>query len=250
MNNPFSLENKNIIVTGASSGIGRQTAVACAKMGANVVLIARNTEKLQETLHLMQNTENHKVIGFDVSDFENIGKTIDEIVREKGKINGFVHCAGMELTVPFIAMKAAHYKEIFNVNTIAAFEFVRHISKKKYAADKLSLVLISSIAAHCGQAGLAAYSMSKSALTGGIKSLAVELAPKSIRINTIEPGWVLGTNMTQKYDNENNAPDKSLYPLGYGQTADVANACVYLLSNAAQWVTGTNLIVDGGYSAK
>ena len=246
---PFSLEGKNIIITGASSGIGRECAISCSKMEAKVILIGRDDARLTETITLMSGS-GHQQYNFNVTQFEDIEALLQKITNSCGKISGFIHSAGIEITRPLNVMNTNVYDEIFKVNTIAAFEFSRVISKKKFANDSgLSIIFISSIISQCGQSGLIAYAASKSALTGGMKSLAIELAPKKIRVNTIEPGWIIGTQMTKKYEDEDNTKEK-LYPLGYGQTEDVANACIYLLSDASRWITGTNLIVDGGYSAK
>jgi NAD(P)-dependent dehydrogenase (short-subunit alcohol dehydrogenase family) len=253
-NHSFSLENKNIIVTGASSGIGRQVAVSCAEMGANVTIIARNKAKLDETLSLMKSGK-HKIIDFDVTNFNEFAKIIDEIVCEKGKINGFVHCAGMELTVPTIAMKPEMYRQMYDVNVISAFEFAKQISKNKNHAEKdCSLVFIASVMGVLGEVAHVSYCATKGALIAGTKALALEFADKKIRCNCVSPAQIEDTEITRKmlenFSDENKKAKLEMHPLGYGQTEDVANACIYLLSDAAKWVTGTNLIVDGGYSAK
>jgi len=252
MDNPFSLVGKNILVTGASSGIGRQCAISCSQMGATLILIGRDKERLAETMSLLSGSGHHTFL-FDVTHFDDIEALIHKVTEISGKISGFIHSAGIEITRPFNIMTLDIYDEIFKVNTFAAFEFARVISKKKYAnEDGLSLVFISSVISQCGQTGLVAYAASKSALIGGMKSMAVELSAKRIRVNTVDAGWISGTKMTEKYDAANSSDGTKLilYPLGYGMPEDVANACVYLLSDASRWVTGTNMIVDGGYSAK
>lgn len=253
--NPFLLENKNIIITGASSGIGRQTAISCSRMGANVFLIARNKERLDETLFQMQDRDKHEILVLDVTNFDEIEKTIQSIVNKHGKIDGFIHCAGSELTMPTIAMKALIYQEMYSVNVISAFEFTKHISKKKYCSELgCSIIFISSVMGIVGEVAHLSYCSTKGALIAGAKALALELASKKIRVNAISPAQIENTLITQKmldnFTDENRKNKLSMHPLGYGQTEDVANACIYLLSDAGRWVTGTNLIVDGGYSAK
>lgn len=248
--NPFSLKDKVIIITGASSGIGRQCAITCSQMDAKVILIARNKVNLEATINQMDNPDIHKIIPMDVTDFSKIEAVISEIVNEVGKVSGFIHSAGIEETIPFNIIKYDNFQRLFDVNFYSALEFARCLSKIKFHVENnLSLVFISSLAAQCGQKGLVAYSSSKAALTGAVKSMSVELAQKKIRINTIEPGWIKGTEMTNKYE-ENDEERILMYPLGYGKPEDVANACIYLLSEAGCWITGTNLIVDGGYLAK
>jgi NAD(P)-dependent dehydrogenase (short-subunit alcohol dehydrogenase family) len=253
--NPFSLNSKNIIITGASSGIGRQCAISCSEMGARVFLIARNAERLSETLSLMYNVNIHSVIVLDVTDYEKIENVIQSIVTEFGKINGFVHCAGKELTLPLISMKPSYYQEMYAVNVVSAFEFAKQISKKKYSSSgNCSLVFIGSVMGVVGEIAHVSYCATKGALVSGAKALALELAEKKIRVNTLSPAQIEGTQMTQNMLNNNT--DKTLnhkllmHPLGYGKSLDVANACIYLLSNASSWVTGTNMIIDGGYTSK
>lgn len=251
----FSLANHNIIITGASSGIGRECAVSCSKRGANVFLIARNNERLAETLSMMENYTNHQIIVFDVVDFDEIEGIIRFIVTVHGKISGFVHCAGSELILPTISMKATYYQEMYNVNVVSAFEFAKQIAKKKYCSDNgCSMVFIASVMGTLGQVAHVSYCATKGALIAGSKALALEYAPKGIRINTVSPAQIENTamtdNMLAKMSDKNKMDILSMHPLGLGSTQDVASACIYLLSDAARWVTGTNLIVDGGYSTR
>ena len=254
-NNPFSLVGKNILITGASSGIGRACAIACSKMGARVFLIARNQEKLNETLQLMYESKLHKIIIFDVTEFEKIENVIQEIVSNYGKINGFIHSAGKELTLPTISMKPQYYADMYAVNVISAFEFAKHISKKKFYSEKgCSMIFIASVMGTLGEVAHVSYCATKGALIAGSKALALEFADKKIRVNTISPAQIENTPITDKM--LSNLTDESIHmfklkhPLGFGGAADVASACLYLLSDASGWVTGTNMIIDGGYSAK
>lgn len=252
--NPFSLKGENILITGASSGIGRQCSISCSQMGAQLILIGRREEKLIETLGLLS-SENNLYYLFDITNYQEIESVIASAVAKTGPIHGFVHSAGIELTLPLSVTKPTHYQELFATNVIAGFEFARILSKKKYiAAEGGSFVFISSVMGCLGEVAHSAYCSSKGALIAGTRALALELAIKKIRVNCVSPAQIDGTEMTIKMlenCNEQNKKDKiEMHPLGYGKTGDVANGCVYLLSDASAWVTGTNLIIDGGYSAK
>jgi NAD(P)-dependent dehydrogenase (short-subunit alcohol dehydrogenase family) len=253
MNRPFSLSGKNILITGASSGIGRQCAIRCSESGANVVLIARNTERLENTLRQLSNGQ-HSVFSIDITDYSGLEAVISEAVKKTGKIDGFIHAAGIETTLPLKNNTIDTYTKIFATNVFAGFEIAKIISLKKYLSEKGgSFVFISSVMGVTGESGKVAYSSSKGALIAGVKSMALELSPKKIRVNAISPAMV-ETEMAQALFSS--IPEESkneilkLHPLGMGTPDDVAWASIYLLSDAAQWVTGSNLIVDGGYTAR
>lgn len=252
--NPFSLKGKNIVITGASSGIGRQCAISCCEMGARVALIGRREEKLQETVSLLSSNDNI-YSAFDVTNYEDIDLVVAGIVSKIGYVDGFVHCAGIELTLPINVTKPHHYNDLFATNVIAAFEFVKVLSKKKYIAQQGgSFVFISSVMGFLGEIAHTAYCSSKGALIAGTKALALELACKNIRVNCISPAQIEDTEMTNKmlsgFSELNRLQKLEMHPLGYGTATDVANGCIYLLSDASKWVTGANLVIDGGYSAK
>lgn len=252
MNNPFSLHNKNILITGASSGIGRQCAISCSQMGANVILNARNKERLRQTFNNLE-PGNHLFYSQDITEYKNLEITISDAVVKIGKISGFIHSAGIENTLPLKSMRKVHYENLFSVNTFSGFEIARLLSKKKYCSDESSFIFISSVMGFLGQLGKIGYCSSKGALISGMKAMALELVNKNIRVNSISPA-IIETDMTKKLFK--NIPDDSIneiqkmHPLGFGQPEDVANACIFLLSDAAKWITGSNLIVDGGYSAQ
>jgi NAD(P)-dependent dehydrogenase (short-subunit alcohol dehydrogenase family) len=249
MDNPFSLKGKNIIITGASSGIGQQCAISCSEMGANIVLIGRDEERLKETYNCL-NTGNHLYFILDITKYDDMENVIGESVNKIGKISGFLHSAGKEITVPFNMMNPSLYEDLYAVNVISGLEFARIVSKKKYSEAFLSIIFIASVMGSFGDSAFSAYCSSKGAIINVTKSLAIELAQKQIRVNCISPGFIKDTAMSKNMI-KNISEEKLLiqHPLGFGKTIDVANACIYLLSNASQWVTGTNLIVDGGYSA-
>lgn len=250
--NPFSLEGKNILITGASSGIGRQCAISCSQMGAKVILVARNEERLKETLGQMKGN-GHVFHVCDIENTGNITTLITDIVSNIGKIDGFVHAAGIEKTLPIKLLTPADYEKVFKVNSLSAFEFIHLFSNKKYFNDGGHIVLISSITAVIGRGGVAAYAASKGAMVSAVRSMALEFAKKKICINCISPGTVL-TPLMQNFLSTLSEEDYKKridgFPLGLGNTEDIANACIYLLSDASRWVTGQNIIIDGGYTAK
>ena len=252
MNNPFSLHEKNILITGASSGIGRQCALLCSLMGANVILVARNEERLKQTF-LQLHSGSHFYYSQDTTQYNQLESIIKKSVNKLGKIDGFIHSAGIEKTIPLKMMKPEIYRELFDVNVISGFEIAKILSKKKYSNNDASFVFIASIMGILGQSGKVGYCCSKGALIAGMKAMALELANKNIRVNCISPA-IVETEMTKKlFENipiDSKKEIIKMHPLGFGKPEDVANACVYLLSDASKWITGSNLIVDGGYSAR
>ena len=253
MDSIFNLTNKNIFITGASSGIGRQCAITFSQLGANVILIARNKERLKDTFNKLKKG-NHLIIPQDITEYAKLEEIVNTAVHKVGKISGFVHSAGIEMTLPLRSMQPSHYEEMFSINVITGFELARIISKKKYIhKEGASFVFMSSIMGIIGNAALVGYSASKGALISAVKSMAIELARKNIKVNSISPGYIK-TEMSKKMFNYISEESKkqiiNMHPLGLGQSEDIANACAFLLSDASRWITGTNLIVDGGYSAR
>lgn len=249
----MSLSGKNIVITGASSGIGRQIAFEASRLGARLILIARNKERLEETKALLF-PGNHIVYPLDVEHFETIEPALKDITEKTGEISGFVHSAGIELTLPFRNMKAATYESLFRVNVISGFEFARVLSKKTFCnPGGASFIFISSVMGKSGKEGKVGYCASKAALIGGVKAMALELSPKKIRCNLILPG-IVKTAMVEKLFES--IPESSVteiikqHPLGIGNPEDVANLAVFLLSDKASWITGSEIVIDGGYSAQ
>ena len=200
MTNLINLSDKNILITGASSGIGRAAAILCSQLGANVTLVARNKEKLQETLSLMDEGK-HLIFQMNVTDYNKIDGLVTEVVSKNGKIDGFIHSAGMEMTRPLKILKIEMLQDTFAVNVFAGFEFAKAITKNKNVNEGASLVFISSIVGIYGQAGKIAYSASKGALVSGCKSMALEFAARSIRVNSILPALVETEMSNQILDN-------------------------------------------------
>jgi NAD(P)-dependent dehydrogenase (short-subunit alcohol dehydrogenase family) len=247
--NPFSLEGKIILVTGASSGIGRQCAIDCSKMGAKVVAIGRNQERLNSLVNEMQGRG--VSYAFDLTEIGGIKNLVEKIVEENGKLDGFIHAAGIEVTNPVKLCKPENYESLYRVNFMSAVEIVKQLCGIKTFNKGGSIVLIGSISGVIARKGLAAYAASKGALMSAAKVMALEMAHREIRVNTISPGTIL-TPMMQKALDAMSEEDKKKriegFLLGLGQTTDISNACIYLLSEASRWVTGQNLIVDGGYT--
>jgi NAD(P)-dependent dehydrogenase (short-subunit alcohol dehydrogenase family) len=248
------LENKNILITGASSGIGRECAIRCYKEGAKVHLLGRNENSLNEIFSRLNN-ENNSYHILDLRDFDKYKYIIEEIVEKFGKIDGFIHSAGYQIILPISAMDYKQYIDIFEVNTISAFEFIKIITQKKYGNLKgMSIVLIASIMSIVADVALTAYCASKAALVGGAKALALELASKGSRINCISPGTLSDTAMTENLKKQLSEEEfhkiENKYPLGFGITDDVSALCVFLLSDESKWITGQNYIIDGGYTIR
>lgn len=249
----LNLNGKNIIITGASSGIGKECAISCSEVGANVVIVGRNEARLQDTFDSLKG-ENNLQIQQDVTSYDKLEMIVIESVNKLGKIDGFIHCAGVEKTIPLKNMNPEKYEDLFAVNTISALELARILSNKKYCNPMgASFIFISSVMANLGAMGKVGYCSSKSALISASKAMAIELAPKKIRVNCLLPGMV-ETEMVKKMIEE--LPEESVneirakHPLGFGKTSDIANVCIFLLSDLSKWITGTEIIIDGGYSCQ
>lgn len=252
--NPFSLEDKTILITGASSGIGAQCAIDCSKMGAKVVLVARNEQRLKRVLSQCEG-EAHAYYMADMAEIVDKGvkPLLEQIVSEHGKLDGFIHSAGIQKTAPLKLLSIKDYEEVIKVNTLSAFEILKYLPNIKYMNAGGHIVLIASITGVIGRSGLAAYSASKGALISAVRSMSLELAQKGICINCVSPGTVLTPLMQEYLDTLDENKKKQRidgFPLGLGQTTDISNACIYLLSKASRWVTGQNLIIDGGYTVR
>lgn len=248
MYNPFSLLGKRILVTGASSGIGRAIAIECSKMGANVILTARNEERLNETLQQMDNIQLHQIIVADLSNMDDIKSLVDFI---ENPLDGIVQCAGFTVPKPFQFVNQKDIDSIMAVNFRAPAILSQMLLKKKKFNKGASIVFISSISGvWVSYVGSSLYSASKGAINGLVKGMAIELAAKLIRVNCVNPGMV-ETNILEKgiISDEQLHNDMQLYPLKrHGRPEEVAYAVIYLLSDASSWVTGTNLLIDGGYT--
>lgn len=246
--NPFSLEGKTVLVTGSTSGIGQATAIACSKMGAKVVVTGRNEERAKETLDLLSG-DGHSYVIADLSSTEGI----DKLVAEVPVLDGCVNNAGINVVqlVPFI--KHDDMNKLFFVNVEAPIYLTHRLVKTKKLVKGSSVVFTSSIGQRIVAPGNSLYSASKGAVSAFMRNAAIDLASKKIRCNSVAPGMVEtplkeGKSVVTAEQWEIN---RQLYPLGrFGQPEDVANAIIYLLSDASSWVTGTEIVIDGGRSLK
>lgn len=244
--NPFSLGGKTVLITGASSGIGRSTAIVCSQLGARIVIVGRNRDRLQETFDsLYPCNEAHLQIVFDLAVVNDLNRLVDELPM----LDGIVNNAGISNTKLVNFLQEQELQEVINTNTISPIMLTQKVLKAKKVRQGGSIVFTSSIAGVLsGNAGKAAYGASKSAIDGFMKSLAVEVATKGIRCNCVNPGRV-HTNLiaTGAYSPEFWEQDMATYPLKrYGEPEEIAYSIVFLLSDASKWITGTNLIIDGG----
>lgn len=244
MYNPFSLSGKTILVTGASSGIGRAIAIECSRMGAVVFLSARDEARLRETLSMMEG-EGHQLILADLTDEEAIKSLADQVPQ----LNGMVCAAGISALKPIQVLTEKDLQSIFSTNYTAPVLLTKALSKTRKLKNEASIVYISSISGNGNTAtALSAYGSSKSALNSFAKYAALELSGKHIRCNTICPGRI-ETNLLQNQtmNAEDIEKDIAKYPLRrYGKPEEVAQAAIYLLSDASKWITGTSLVIDGG----
>ena len=255
MYNPFSLENKVIIVTGASSGIGAQCAIDCSKMGARVVLVARNEERLKQTLEQCEEPSRHMILPFDLSSSDGLKETIKDVVAKVGKINGVVNCAGMSSVTPLKLVTDELLDQFFRTNVYSAINLSKEVTRVgNYDKEHgCSIIFFASIMGICGDKCKTMYSATKGALIAAARSMACELAKNKIRVNVVSPGAIetpINAKLPHMADPELRKELEDKHLLGLGECSDIANACIYLLSDAAKWVTGQNLIVDGGYTAK
>jgi len=253
MTNPMQLSGKNLLVTGAASGIGRATAVLLSHLGATVACADIDAAGLEETRHLLQG-DTHTLHIRNLKDLDGIAPWLAEIVQNSGPLHGFVHAAGLPAPWPLRTLSPCSWRDVFLINTEAALVLTQAFNSRKiHAGENGSVVFISSVMARVGSPAASAYSMAKSGLEGMARSLALELAPKRIRVNCVAPGFVrtpMFERVEQQRDPDYRARMEALHPLGLGQPADVAHAAAFLLGDAARWITGTVLVVDGGYTAQ
>lgn len=245
MESLFSLNDKKILVTGASSGIGKGISIDCSKMGASLYITARNKQRLEDTLSLLSG-ENHHFYVADLS----LESNIDSMVKELPIIDGVVLCAGIIKTMPAKHIKRQAINEIFDINIISSILLVSKLLKFKKIKEGGSIVFISSVSTFNVKIGNSLYSATKGAVNSFTKALALELAKQKIRVNSIQPGFVpssiLSNGTIDKDDYMNYYIER--HPLGLGTPSDIANGCIYLLSDASKWVTGSIFTIDGGYT--
>src|SRR5699024_4031189 len=241
MTDPFSLNNKTILITGASSGIGRSCAIECSKAGATVLAFGRDEQRLKETLKDMETPG--RSMSVDLNNTEDLDEVMKSLGEEGMTIDGVIHSAGISTTLPLRMISPDKMRPLYETNVSAAIYLTKWVSRKKFVPDNgSSIVFLSSVMGSVGEAGKTIYSMTKGAVLAASRSMAVELATKDIRVNCISPGVVespMSKNAVYSRNEEARSKIESLHPLGLGRPEDVAHAARYLLSEASRWVTGT-----------
>lgn len=244
--NPFSIAGKTILVTGAGSGMGRATAVVCSKMGAKVIAVSHKTNDAEEIIASLEGN-GHQSFALDISD----EKSWDSLLHAEFKLDGIANCAGIANMTPFSFIGKEELGRVFGTNFFGPVLLVKSLIKKKKVNRGASIVFVSSVdGPKIVHPGNSVYSASKSALVGMARNMAIDLAPKKIRVNCILPGTT-DTPMirTENVTEEDLAQNMKLFPLKrFGTPEDMAHAIIFLLSDASSFVTGTELVVDGGYS--
>lgn len=241
---PFSLENKRILITGASSGIGAQSAITCARMGANVIITGRNEERLSQTFEKLEGS-GHQKIAADLTDEESRNGLVEQV----DKVDGVVHSAGLTTHMPAKFLRQKNLDQLFQINYNAPVLLTARLLKKKKVKDGGSLIFMSSIATKYPYFGGAIYGSTKAGIEAYSKTLALELASKKIRSNCLMPSFVKGPMVEEAGKTiSQEVLDKfeKMMPLGFGEPEDVANTVVFFLSDASRWITGAQLTLGGG----
>jgi NAD(P)-dependent dehydrogenase (short-subunit alcohol dehydrogenase family) len=250
--NPLSMPGRSVLVTGASSGIGRETAILLSELDATVILTGRDQTRLEDT-HERLRGSGHRTEAFDLSDVDAIPGWLRRVTGVTGPLHGLVHCAGIRHTIPLRAVSVSKSETLMRVNFTSAVMLVKAFRQKGCCTPESSVVLISSVAGLAGEPGISVYSASKSALLGFGRAAAMELVGEGIRVNCIAPGCVDTEMVAEMRDSQSGnqfEAIRSLHPLGIGHPRDVAHAAAFLLADTGRWITGTTLIVDGGYTAR
>lgn len=248
--NPFSLAGKKILITGASSGIGRNIAIECSRMGADLVITGRNRKKLEDTLSCLE-IGNHQLIAADLTKEQDLNLLIDNVEL----IDGLVHSAGVPVLVSIKHLNEQILDDVFSINTKAPLLLSSSLVKNKKINKGASIVFISSISGtSTASVGESPYSASKAAINGFLKVAALEFANQKIRVNSVNPGLIstdLLDNAKSLFSEKELYKKLEEYPLKrIGKPEDVSYAVIFLLSDAANWITGTSMIIDGGYTIR
>jgi NAD(P)-dependent dehydrogenase (short-subunit alcohol dehydrogenase family) len=247
-----AFEGRHFLITGASSGIGQHTAVRLAEAGARVALIGRSTERLAATAALLAG-DGHSCHSADLSDAEVTADLVQGIAKQHGRFCGILHSAGTALILPARATKNRHLDDVFAAGVRGAFGVARAAAKKDVVVDGGSLVFMSSVSSMRGRPGMSAYSAAKAAVDGMVRVLASEMSDRRIRVNSIVAGGIetaMHRDFTESVGSEMVRNYEALHMLGFGRPDDIAHAAMFLLSDASRWITGSNMVVDGGYTAK
>lgn len=249
--NPMQMTGRTVLVTGASSGIGRETALVLSELGARVVLAGRDRQRLEETQARLHGP-GHLIEVFDLGEVDAIPAWMAGLVSRAGPLHGLVHSAGVQQTIALQMLNAKRIDEQMRINVQAGMLLVKGFRQKGCSVTGGSVVLISSTAGLVGRAGISIYSASKAALFGFARSAAMELAAQGLRINCLAPGHVdteMGQRVQETLSAEQFEAIRREHPLGIGAARDVAWAAAFLLAETGRWITGTTLTVDGGLTA-
>lgn len=246
-----ALKDRTVLITGASSGLGRAAAVAIAATGGRVIAAGRDQARLDETLSALAG-RGHRAIAGPIDDADQAAELMGEAATAAGGLDGVFHSAGAELVLPMRLVKQKHIDQALGAALNGALGIARAAARADVMNAGGSIVFMSSAAAHRGRPGMVAYSAAKAAVEGLTRSLACELAAKPVRVNAIAAGGIeteMHQRLTRTLSPEAVAAYAGQHPLGFGKPQDVAQAVMFLLSPASSWVTGTTLVVDGGYLA-
>lgn len=248
----LGMRGRTVLVTGASSGIGRATAVAAARAGASVVAVARRADELERLVSELDGTR-HLAVPFDVTDFAGIPAMLRDVVDRVGPIDGVVHAAGIHEAAPLRVVSAERIAHLFEVNVTTAVMLAKGVRHAKVRGPAVSIVFLSSAVGIVGEAGVSVYAATKAAVASLAKSLGLELAREGVRVNAVAAGVVqsaMTDTLRETVGEAGWAEIEKAHPLGIGRVEDVADAALFLLSPASRWITGSTLVVDGGYTAR
>ena len=245
------LAGRTIFITGGSSGLGRAAAQHMARCGARIVISGRDPDRLEATRSSLPG-EGHAAVAADLVSVDDTAALVKSVAKEHGPLDGILHSAGVSLTLPVRMTKQHHVDEVFRSSVMGAYGVLSAAAQKNVMTDSSAVIFLSSISAIKGYGGMMVYGGAKSAVHGMVKSAAVELAPKKIRVNAIVCGSVYTEMYARHVDKMGEqwiADIAARHPLGFGEPEDVTNATIFLMSDAGKWITGTLMTVDGGYTA-
>jgi NAD(P)-dependent dehydrogenase (short-subunit alcohol dehydrogenase family) len=249
--NPMDLSGRHVLVTGASSGIGRATAILLSQLGARVTLTGRDADRLQQTLGQMAGT-GHCPVPFDLGSIDEIPPWVRDLATTHGAFAGLAHCAGVQISKPIRGTDAAFMSDMFRINIASGLSLARAIRQRGCAVEGAGIVFVASASAFVGQAGNVVYCAAKGAVVSAARALAVELARDKIRVNCVCPALV-DTEMADRFRSTMSEAQFTEYlkhyPMGIGRPEDVANAIAFLIADTARWMTGSSLLLDGGLLA-